>query len=78
MGRVLLFCRPKIDVEPVAGAPEVVCHLLWSRLRPRFRCLGCWAGGRELWVREVEAMVVEVKGKKDVAGRHVQAATAVA
>ena len=58
-------------VEPAAGAPEVVRHLLWRRLRPRLRCQGCDAGGWEVWVREVEVAAVEVQGEEDVAGRHV-------
>ena len=65
-------------VEPAAGAPEVVCHLLWCRLRPGFRCRGCCAGGWEVWIREVEVTVVEVEGEDDVAGCHVQPAPAVA
>ena len=69
------FLPAESGVEPAAGAPEVVCR---CRLRPRFRRRGCCAGGRELWVREVEATVVEVKGEEDVAGGHVQAAPAVA
>ena len=72
------FLPTESGVEPAAGAPEVVCDLLWCRLRQRFRRWGCCARGWELWVREVEATVVEVKGEEDVAGRHVQAAPAVA
>ena len=65
-------------VEPAASDSEVVCYLLWCHLRPRFRRQGCCSGGRELLVWEVEVTVVEVEGEKDVAGRHVQAAPAVA
>ena len=65
-------------VEPAASDSEVVCYLIWCRLRPRFRRRGCCSGGRELWVWEVKVTVVEVEGEKDVAGRHGQAASAVA
>ena len=69
VGRSLLPTRS--GVQPAAGVPEVVCYHLWCRLCPRYRRRGCCAGGRELWVREVQATVVDVKGEKDVAGRHV-------
>ena len=72
------FLPAESAVEPAAGVREVVCQLLWCRLRPHLRCRGCCAGGRELWVREVEATVVDIEGGKDVVGRHVQAAPAVA
>ena len=65
-------------VEPPAGDSEVGCYHLWCRLRPRFQLPGCCSGGWKLWVWEVEVTVVEVEGGKDVAGRHVQAAPAVA
>ena len=62
-------------VEPAAGAPEVVRHLLRRRLRPRLRCRGCNAG---CWEVRVKVAVVEVEAEEDVAGGHVQAAPAVA
>ena len=65
-------------VEPAAGAPQVVCNLLWCHLCPRFRRRAAARGGWELLVREEETKVVEVKCEKDVAGRNVQAAPAVA
>ena len=54
-------------IEPAASDSEVGCYLLW-----------CCLGGRELWVWEMEVTAVEIRGEKDVAGRHVQAAPAVA
>ena len=72
------FLPAEGGVEPAASDSEVVCYLLWSRLRPRFWRRGCCSGGRELWILEVAVTVVEVEGKKDVAGRHVQAGPAVA
>ena len=72
------FLSTEGGVEPAASDSEIVCYLLWCRLRPRFRLRSCCSGGRELWVWEVEVTVVEVEGEKDVAGRHVQAAPAVA
>ena len=68
----------KGGVEPAASDSEVGCCLLWCRVRPRFRRRGCCLEGWELWVWEVEVTVVEVEGEKDVAGRPVQAASAVA
>ena len=65
-------------VEPAASDSEVGCYLLWCSVRPSLRCRGCRSGGRELWVWEVEVAVVEVEGEKNTAGRHVQAAHAVA
>ena len=65
-------------VEPAASDSEVGCYLLWCRVGPRFWRQGCCLGGRELWVWEVQVSVVEVQGEEDVAGRHVQAASAVA
>ena len=64
-------------VEPAASDSEVGCYLLWCRVRPRFRRRVCCSGGWELWVWEVEVTVVEVEGKNDEAGRHVEAAPAV-
>ena len=72
------FLPARSGVEAAAGVPEVVWYLLWYRLRPRLRRGGCCAGGWGLWGREVETRVVEVRGEKDVAGRHVQAAPTVA
>ena len=72
------FLPAESVVEPAAGAPEVVRHLLRCRLRPRLRCRGCYVGGWEAWVREVEAAVVEVEGEEDVAGCNVQVGPAVA
>ena len=73
-------CFPLAEgaVEPAASDSKVGCYLLWCRVRPRFRRQGCCLGGRDLWVWEVEVTVVKVWGEKDVAGRHVQAAPAVA
>ena len=75
MGRLLLTTG---HVEPAAGALEVVCLILQCHLRPRFRCRNCFARGRELWVRGVAVIVVEVKGEEVVADRHVLAAPALA
>ena len=72
------FLSAEGGVEPAPSDSVVVCYLLRCRLRPRFRRRGCCSGGRELWVWELEVTVVEVEGEKDVAGRHVQAAPAVA
>ena len=72
------FLPPEKGVEPAASDSEVVCYLLWCRLRPRFRRRGCCSGGRELWIWEVRVTVLEVEGEKNVASRHVQAAPAVA
>ena len=72
------FLSAEGAVEPAASDSEVVCYLLWCRLRPRFRRRGCYSGGRELWVWEVEVAVAEVEGEKDVAGRQFQGAPAVA
>ena len=44
------FLLAESGVEPAARALEVVCLLLWCRVCPRFRCQGCYEGGRELWV----------------------------
>ena len=65
-------------VEPAASDSEVGCYLLWCRVGPRFWGQGCCLGGRELWVPEVQVSMVEVQGEEDVAGCHVQAASAVA
>ena len=65
-------------VEGAAGAPEVVCHILWCCFCPPLRYRGRHVGGWEVWVREVEAAVVEVEGEEDLAGWHVQAASTVA
>ena len=56
------FLPGESGVKPATGASKVVHHLLQCRLRPHFRCPGCCARGWELWVREVEVTVVEVKG----------------
>ena len=72
------FLPAEGGVEPARTDSEVVCYLLWCRLRPRVRRRGCCSGGRELWVWDPEVTVVEVVGEKDVAGRHAQAAPSVA
>ena len=72
------FLSAEGGVEPVASDSEVVCSLFWCRSRPRFLRWGCCSGGRQPWFWELEVMVVEVGGEKDVAGRHVQAAPPVA
>ena len=64
--------------EPTAGAPEVVRHHLRHRLHPRPQCRGYDSGRWEVRVREVEVAAVDVEGVEDVAGRHVEAAPAVA
>ena len=61
------FLPAESVVEPAADAPQVVCQLLRCRLRPRLRCRGCYVGGCEAWVPEVQAAVVEVEGEEDVA-----------
>ena len=68
------FLLAESVVEPAAGAPEVVHHLLQCRLRPRLRWRICYVRGSEAWVREVEA----VEGEEDVVGCYVKAAPAVA
>ena len=40
------FLSAEGGVEPAATDSEVVCYLLWCRLRPRFRRRGCCSGGR--------------------------------
>ena len=40
------FLPDESVVEPAASAPELVCHLLWCRLRPRPR--GCYVGDWEV------------------------------
>ena len=47
-------------VDLAASDLEVGCYLLWCRVWPRFRRQGCWLGGRELWVWEVQVTVSEV------------------
>ena len=51
------FLPAESGVEPAASVPEVVCYLLWCCHRPRSRHRSCCLGDRELWVREVEAML---------------------
>ena len=77
MSMVCSFLSSGSGFQPAAGVLEVVCHLFWCRLCPRFWRRGCSAGGRDVLVREVEVTVMEVKGEKDVADRHFQAAPAV-
>ena len=72
------FLPTKSVVQPTAGAPEVVRDLLRCRPRPRLWCRGCYVAGWEVWVREVEAAVVELEGEEDVAGCHAQAAPGLA
>ena len=60
------FLLAEGGVEPAASDSKVVCYLLWCRLRPRFRRWACCSGGRELWVWEMQVMVLKVEGEKDV------------
>ena len=70
------FLSTEGAVEPAPSDSEVVCCLLCCRLRPRFRRRECSLVGPELWVWQLE--VVEVEAEKDMAGRHVHSAPAVA
>ena len=72
------FLSAEGGVESAASDFQVVCYVLWCRHRPRFRGRGCCSGGRQRWVWEPEVTVVEVEGEKDVDGRNVQAASALA
>ena len=72
------FLPAESVVEPATGAPEVVRHLLWCHLRPSLCCGGCYVGGWEVWVRDVNAAVFEIEGEEDVAGCNVPAPPAMA